>query len=137
MSRKISASLRKAAAQRAGYRCEYCRLPAGDSYYGFHVDHIISLKHGGDTALDNLACCCPDCNRNKGADLGTFLDTESELVRFFNPRKDDWNHHFLMDESGMIHHKTSVGAATVKIFLFNHPDRIIERRLLWRLGLLP
>ncbi len=137
MNRKVPASLRKATAQRAVNRCEFWRLPAGDSYYGIHVDHVISLKHGGETILNNLAYCCPDCNRNKGSDLGTFLNSESELIRFFNPRQDEWNHHFDMDESGMIYHKTIVGAATINIFLFNHPDRIIERKLLWRMGLLP
>ncbi len=137
MSHKIPEALRKTAFQRAFNRCEYCRLPALDSYYGFHVDHIRSIKHGGATSIENLACSCPDCNRNKGTDLGTFLDDDTELVRFYNPRKDVWDDHFEMDESGMIDHKTNIGAATVKIFQFNHPDRIIERRLLWPIGLLP
>lgn len=63
--------MRRAAAERAGSRCEYCRLPAVDSFYGFQIDHVVSRKHGGTTVLDNLACACPDCNRNKGTDLGT------------------------------------------------------------------
>ena len=102
MSRKIPEALRKAAAHRAGNRCEYCRLPADDSFFGFQVDHVISRKHGGITSLENLACSCPDCNRNKGTDLGTFLDDDADLIRFFNPRKDNWNDHFDLDESGMI-----------------------------------
>lgn len=136
MSRKIPETLRKAAAKNAGYRCEYCRLPSDDSFYGFHVDHIISRKHGGHTTLDNLAYACPDCNRNKGTDLGTFLHTPSDLIRFFNPRTDNWGAHFELTETGVIHPKTDIGAATIKICQINHPDRIIERKLLWRVGLM-
>jgi hypothetical protein len=137
MSRKIPENIRKAAAEHAGNRCEYCRLPAVDSFYGFQIDHVISRKHGGTTTLDNLACACPDCNRNKGTDLGTLLDTSAGLIRFFHPRQDDWNFHFEWDETGIIYARTDVGMATLKILQFNHPDRIIERKLLWQLGLWP
>lgn len=135
MNRNVPESLRKIAANRALHRCEYCRLPSADSFFGFQVDHIISRKHGGKTTLENLAYSCPDCNRNKGSDLGT-LDSDGTLIRFFNPRTDDWKNHFEMDDSGLIVHKTAMGAATIKIFQFNHPDRIIERNLLRQLGLI-
>ena len=137
MSLKIPANLRVAAAERAGNRCEYCHLPAGDSFYGFHIDHIISKKHSGETVLGNLACSCPDCNRNKGTDLGTYLDDNQQLVRFFNPRIDVWKAHFELLPTGVIHPRTEIAEATVKILQINHPDRIIERKLLMRLDLLP
>jgi hypothetical protein len=137
MSRKIPEMMRRAAAERAGSRCEYCRLPAVDSFYGFQIDHVVSRKHGGATVLGNLACACPDCNRNKGTDLGTLLVESTNLIRFFNPRLDDWDTHFEWAETGMIYARTNIGMATLKIFQFNHPDRIIERKLLWQLGLWP
>ena len=83
MSQKIPESLRSATAQRANFCCEYCRIPHIDSYYGFQVDHIISRKHGGKTIMLNLAFACPDCNRYKGTDLGTYLNNTLELTRFF------------------------------------------------------
>lgn len=137
MSRKIPETIRKAAAVRAKQRCEYCLLPAVDSFYGFQIDHVISRKHGGNTTLDNLACACPDCNRHKGTDLGTLIDGSSELVPFFNPRRGNWDAHFEWDETGVIHAKTRTGSATIKILQFNHPDRVIERSLLAQLGLWP
>ena len=136
MSQKIPKNLREASAKRADFCCEYCRLPDTDSYYGFQVDHIVSRKHGGATILKNLAYACPDCNRYKGSDLGTYLDDPLVLIRFFNPQVDNWDDHFEADDSGLIFSKTDIGKATLKILQINHPDRIIERQLLWRLKFL-
>jgi hypothetical protein len=136
MSHNIPKYLRNAVALRSNFCCEYCRISQIDSYYGFQIDHIISRKHGGKTILLNLAYCCPDCNRYKGTDLGTYLDNSNIFIRFFNPRLDDWDEHFDSDNSGLITSKTDIGMATLKIFAINHPDRIIERQLLWKLGLI-
>lgn len=136
MSRKIPEYLREATAKRASFRCEYCQIPHIDSFYGFQVDHIISRKHHGKTILSNLAFACPDCNRYKGTDLGTYLGNTLTLTRFFHPRLDFWNDHFETDNSGFIATKTLIAEATEKIFQLNHPDRIIERQLLWRLDLM-
>jgi 5-methylcytosine-specific restriction endonuclease McrA len=74
--------------RRANYRCEYCLINETLSFFSFHVEHIVSLKHGGKTELDNLALACPICNLNKGSDIATLLPESVELVRFFNPRLD-------------------------------------------------
>ena len=133
MSQKIPKILRKAIIRRANSCCEYCHIGDIDSYYGFQVDHIISIKHGGKTLFMNLAYACPDCNRYKGSDLGTYLDDTLNLVRLFHPRIDIWDEHFETDNSGLITALTDIGAATLKVLSINHPDRIIERQLLWRL----
>ncbi len=57
-----------------------------DGIHTFQVDHVISEKHGGPTEEHNLAFCCPFCNRAKGSDIASLV--ESELVRLFNPRID-------------------------------------------------
>ncbi len=136
MSQNIPQTLRKSVILRANHCCEYCRVADIDSYYGFQVDHIISRKHGGKTLLVNLAYACPDCNRYKGTDLGTHIDNSLNLVRLFHPRLDDWLAHFEIDNSGLITAKSDIGIATIKVLSINHPDRIIERRILWQLGLL-
>ncbi len=135
MSTYIPEPLRKLVAERAGYRCEYCRISAIDSFFAFHIDHIISIKHGGKTIADNLAYACQICNMNKGTDLFTFLENPAEPLRFFNPRKDVWADHFKADDSGIIAPKTAVGAATLKIFDLNHPESVIERREMIRFGM--
>ena len=76
MSIYIPLYMREIIVSRAHCRCEYCPIPDTDSYYGFHIDHIISQKHGGLTILLNLAYACPDCNRYKGSDLGTYTSLD-------------------------------------------------------------
>lgn len=128
MRERITASLRKTVAERANFRCEYCRISALDSFFKFHIDHIISVKHGGETVSENLAYACQICNLNKGTDLFTYLEAPTDAVRFFNPRQDEWTEHFDVKHTGRIISKTPVGAATIKIFNLNHPESIIERR---------
>ena len=101
-----------------------------------HADHIISIKHGGPTNIENLAYSCSACNQNKGTDLGTYLPNGKKLIRFFNPRKDKWNQHFEIYE-GEIVAKTKIGEASAKIFQFNVVDRVILRKLLMEMGRYP
>lgn len=111
-------------------RCEYCKIFALYSYLSFHIEHIVSLKHGGETVIENLAYSCPICNSNKGSDIATFVTSLDNPVRFFHPRRDIWKDHFQIEPSGLISSKTDIGEATIKILDFNHPDSIIERQLL-------
>jgi hypothetical protein len=98
--------------------------------YAFHLDHIVSLKHGGKTESSNLAYSCPDCNYNKGSNLGTYLNPLiRDFVPLFHPRIDRWTDHFREDE-GVIIPLTKVGEATAKILLLNSPERIMLRRAL-------
>lgn len=47
---------------RDGYECAYCGQDADT------VDHVISLKAGGDPiSLDNMVACCKRCNSRKGS----------------------------------------------------------------------
>ncbi len=136
MSKAISLSTRKKVAMRANLRCEYCLLAERVSFYSFHIEHIRSFKHGGTNELTNLAYSCPDCNYHKGPDVGTFIGDSEALIRFFNPRKDRWDEHFEL-EDGAIYGKTDIGNATVQIFKFNEPDRLIFRQQLAELNLYP
>lgn len=136
MSRYVSAELRRKVAQRANFRCEYCRLPEIAAMVKFQVEHIISLKHGGQTTLENLAYACPICNSNKGTDLGTVLEDDEAVVRFFNPRKHNWYEHFEVKD-GFVLPKTPIGAATVKILDFNRMERVLERLELMKAGAYP
>jgi 5-methylcytosine-specific restriction endonuclease McrA len=51
------------------WTCFYCQMPATT------VDHVISIKAGGDPiAYDNLVSCCASCNSKKGSrSEGVFL----------------------------------------------------------------
>ena len=129
MSRYISENLRQLVKDRAGFCCEYCKIHEEDAFYPHQIDHIISLKHEGETIIENLAFACFPCNNFKGTDIGTILLPDKIFIRLFNPRTDIWAEHFEQDE-GVIYAKTSIGKATVKTLKLNEVDRIIERQIL-------
>ena|SRR5437867_5410487 len=62
----IGAALRTEVRSRAQLRCEYCLSLESLTLAGHEVDHIIAVKHGGDTVAENLALCCTLCNKHKG-----------------------------------------------------------------------
>ena len=54
----MDAALQRLVWQRAGRRCEYCRLPQSESRSVFEIDHIIACHHHGRTVPGNLALSC-------------------------------------------------------------------------------
>jgi HNH endonuclease len=94
----ISEALRQQIEARANFCCEYCLLPAAVSFYPHEVDHVIALKHGGQTESGNLAYACWRCNRHKGTDLGSFDPETGEFVFLFNPRLQVWSEHFAVED---------------------------------------
>src|ERR1700683_5700763 len=93
MSSLISDELRLLARSRADRLCEYCLTHEDDCLFTLQIDHIISVKHGGTAALENLAVACIFCNRHKGSDIGALM-ADGRLSRFFNPRADSCAEHF-------------------------------------------
>ncbi|MEO0895439.1 MAG: HNH endonuclease signature motif containing protein [Bacteroidota bacterium] len=134
MSRYIPAKDRKAVSERAMGMCEYCLMHEDDGFFTFHIDHIISLKHGGTNELDNLCLACMFCNGNKSSDIGTILLPGDRFIRLYNPRKDKWQDHFTFDkDEGILQAKTDIGRATIKVLEMNKKDRCMERESLAKL----
>ena len=136
MRRSISEKTRRLVAERANFRCEYCRIHEEDLFISFEIDRIIPLKHGGNDQFENLAYACPHCNQHKGSDFATLLDDFDDIVMLYNPRKHDWITHFETSR-GEILAKTRIGRATGKIFQFNQADLVILRSLLMEAGRYP
>ena len=128
-SNPISASLRQLVIERAQGRCEYCLIHQDVSIYSHEVDHIIALKHSGQTIAENLALSCLPCNRHKGSDFATIDPNTGEIVPLFNPRRQVWDEHFTLN-NGRIEGITLIGQATARLLMFNTPTRILERQLL-------
>jgi hypothetical protein len=136
MSAYISRIVRHFVIERAGNRCEYCRIPKAVSNFEFHIEHIIGIQHGGTSSPDNLAWCCSFCNWKKGPNLGTLLKPGGEIIPLFNPRLQSWSDHFEVDK-GRIMPKTQVGKATSKLLEFNLRERVEIRAILTVAGLYP
>ncbi|MGH8056232.1 MAG: HNH endonuclease, partial [Candidatus Entotheonellia bacterium] len=82
--------LRDTVIRRAGFRCEYCQLPAQLQVGGFEIDHILPRSRGGQTDLANLALACPHCNARKWAHLDGEDPESGQRVALFNPRIQKW-----------------------------------------------
>ena len=113
-------------------RCEYCLIHREDAAFSHEIDHVVSRQHGGKTIAENLAYACVNCNRFKGTNLSS-VDGSGGLVRLFDPRNDRWDEHFRV-EGAVIRSLTRVGEATSMLLRLNTDERIMERKLLQRLG---
>jgi HNH endonuclease len=124
---RISESLRQQVIARASQACEYCCLPDTLSFYPHEVDHVIAIKHGGQTTEGNLAYACWRCNRYKESDLGSFDPETGAFCFLFNPRTQNWPEHFRCEDE-IISRLTPAGRTTANLLKFNISERIQERK---------
>jgi hypothetical protein len=122
----IPAALRRLVEERANYKCEYCLLPTGISFFSHEIDHVIAEKHGGETNANNLALTCWRCNRYKGSDLGSFDPKTGDFSFLFNLHNQEWDFHFTFSEV-LIVGLTTEGRTTVKLLQINNQERLAER----------
>lgn len=125
-------------AQRAGFRCEYCRAPAALFNFPFEVEHVYPGSRGGSDNLGNLALSCRACNAFKGAAVrGTDPPTGSECD-LFHPRRHRWEDHFQFDrDRAETIGTTQIGRATVVSLRLNHVGQVRARREWMRLDQYP
>ena len=93
----------------------------------FHVEHIIPLIRGGVSEASNLALACPGCNLRKSDRTEIIDPTTREVVRLFDPRRDNWTDHFGWDELRIVG-LTPIGQAMIAVFDLNHPRRQLIRQ---------
>jgi hypothetical protein len=131
----IDAHLRAFIRERAGRRCEYCRLHE-DEYdvVPFHVEHMIAKQHGGVDGPDALCWSCAECNWAKGPNRAGML--AGKLYPLFNPRKQTWSRHFRWEHT-MLVGKTKTGIVTVQVLDINNPARLMLRENLLLEGRFP
>jgi hypothetical protein len=132
----LPADLRRIVIGRAQSCCEYCLLHQEDTAFTHPVDHIIAVKHGGKTVIENLALACIDCNRNKGADLTSLDPLTGEIAPLYHPRKQRWHDHFTLAGARIVA-LTDVGRVTVALLRMNEPARLMEREALLAIGRYP
>ena len=112
---------------RAGNRCEYCRLQQDDSpLAALHVEHVVPRKHGGSDDPQNLALACIDCNLRKGPNLTGVDPLTGEITELFHPRRQRWDEHF---EWRGVHIAgiTATGRATIRVLDMNSEDQLALR----------
>jgi hypothetical protein len=122
---------------RAGQRCEYCRLPTRGQVATFPIDHILPKSLEGSNAIENLALACPHCNAHKSNHVEGDDPESTRRVPLFNPRAQEWDHHFEWTGAGELAGRTPTGRATVVVLNVNSADMLELRCLLADLGLFP
>ena len=123
MSVHVPAALRRTVRERAGNRCEYCRISQRFEINSLQVDHTRPLRHGGRTVAENLALACLPCNLWKGPNLTAFDPAEDRPEFLFAPRRDIWTDHFEL-HGGAVVGLTPTGRATAAFFKMNEPARV-------------
>ena len=118
----IDEALRNLVRQRAGNRCEYCRLPQHAVDGTFHIEHIFAQQHPDDDRPSNLALACDRCNFHKGTNLSSLSET-GQIVNLFNPRTDAWSDHFELLDAEIVG-LTPAGRATVRLLQMNAKRRV-------------
>jgi len=116
----VAASLRELFFERAQGICEYCLIPTTLVLARHRIDHIIAEKHKGKTVAENLALACALCNMAKGSDIASIDPDINETVRLYNPRRDCWSEHFIVDsKTGCIEPLTPIARATAQLLQIN------------------
>lgn len=134
----VPPGLAEEVAERAGYRCEYCRTAQVITAQTFHVDHIIPRFQGGPSSSENLCYACPRCNLHKG-DRITGIDPRTrQEVPLFHPRQDHWEVHFRWSPTfRRVVGRTPTGRATVATLRLNASSLVRAREMWVLLKLLP
>lgn len=118
----------------AGSCCEYCRVPEDERLSRFQIDHIIPVKHGGSDDLENLCLACLKCNSFKGPNVAALDPETGDATKLFNPRQQDWDTHFAINEDGTLNGLTPEDRATVNVLRINDASRVQHRQVLLALG---
>ncbi len=80
--KSISQSVRWNVFTRDGFACRYCGVSAGENDTQLVIDHILSVKDGGENSMDNLITACRSCNSGKSAkSLDNTPTPESVVIR--------------------------------------------------------
>ena len=130
------AEITRVGEERAGDRCEYCRMHQALQGATFHVEHIVPTARGGTDDPANLAWSCPRCNLTKSSRISAHDPETGATVPLFNPRTDSWSDH-LRWRGYRVSGVTPIGRALVVAFDLNHPRRILIRQAEEQFGLFP
>jgi 5-methylcytosine-specific restriction endonuclease McrA len=138
MSSRISRKTKRIVAERAKFRCEYCRLPSRFLPVPMSVEHIVARARKGSNELENLALACQGCNGFKGACIESHDDATGFVVSLFHPRRQGWDDHFAWSEDFiLVFAKSPIGRVTISRLQLNRIELVNLRKLLLLVGAHP
>ena len=78
-NRRSTEDYRLALLSRDNKKCRCCGRELGKGIK-LEIDHIVPVKMGGQTTLENLQILCKTCNMEKGVQLISFLNNKTQVV---------------------------------------------------------
>ncbi len=119
----LTAELRHAVRQRAGFACEFCGVCENDTGGELTIDHFQPKTKGGTDALGNLVYCCHRCNQYKAA----YWPAQARDRSLWHPRREPAKTHLLPLADGTLHPITATGAFTLNRLRLNRPPLVAYR----------
>jgi hypothetical protein len=121
---------------RAGNRCEYCKMHQWLQGATFHVEHVVPRSRGGADGFDNLALACPSCNLHKSDRISAIDPLTGVMTSLFNPRRDNWREFFEFADFSLLG-KIASARVTIELLDLNHARKIQIRMAEKHFGLFP
>lgn len=105
----------------ADNRCGYCLSPQYLVLGPLEIEHLIPSSLGGSDDELNLWLACRMRNNFKAAQISALDPQTNQIVKLYDPRRQDWGEHFDWSPDGKrIHGLTASGRATVLALQLNH-----------------
>ncbi len=101
MPRTVSQAVRAKVIAQAGNRCGYCLTRQEYVPWILEIEHIIPRSKGGTDEEENLWLACRSCNLFKGDQTHGRDPLTGHNIGLFNPRQQQWKHHFHWSEDGI------------------------------------
>ncbi len=135
---RLGPEVRANVRDRAGGRCEYCRIEEQWTGHEFTLDHVAPESRGGTSRPENLAYACMGCNVRKSQKTEAPDPISGVRAPLFNPRAQRWRDHFCWSaDTTVILGLTPTGRATVVALALNRELLVTHRVLMVRNGLHP
>jgi hypothetical protein len=129
MASKIPKNRQEQIRREAQNRCGYCQANQAYIPWPLEIEHIIPRAKGGTDEVSNLWLACRSCNSFKGAQTHGRDPVTGRQVALFNPRQQNWYHHFRWSKEGtVIIAQTGCGRATVLALNLNNLIAMTVRR---------
>ena len=129
----MDAALERLVRQRAGGRCEYCRLPQAGPASPSRSTTSSPASIGAARSPATSRTVCVYCNGYKGPNISGLDPATGKLTPLFHPRRHKWSHHFRY-EGGTLVGRTAIGRTTVEVLRINLPNLVELREVLMEDG---
>ncbi len=111
----IPVGTRELVRERAGYRCEFCRIDETGAGGELTIDHYRPRARDGSDDLGNLIYACSRCNTYKH----DYWPESPDSPRLWNPREESFEVHFSALPGGLLEARSPTGAFTISKLRLN------------------